>query len=151
MPNIPLCAKRSSSSTARKSASTRGFSPAWRSCCANCAREVRWGIVTNKATRFTERIVSKLGLKPDCVVCGDTTPHLKPHPAPLLHAAEELRLAPQSCFYVGDDLRDMQAARAAGMQAIAVEWGYHHPEQGAPGTWQAAMVIAHPMDLVKHL
>jgi 2-phosphoglycolate phosphatase len=115
------------------------------------AREMRWGIVTNKATRFTERIVSKLRLKPDCVVCGDTTPHLKPHPAPLLHAAEELRLAPQSCYYVGDDLRDMQAARAAGMQPVAVEWGYHHPEHGAPGTWQAAMVIAQPMDLVKHL
>jgi phosphoglycolate phosphatase len=114
-------------------------------------REVRWGIVTNKATRFTERIVSKLGLKPDCVVCGDTTEHLKPHAAPLLHAAEELGRAPQSCFYLGDDLRDMQAARAAGMQAVAVEWGYHHPEQGAPGTWQAQIVIAHPLELVKHL
>ncbi len=115
------------------------------------ARGLRWGIVTNKATRFTERIVSKLGLKPDCVVCGDTTPHLKPHPAPLLHAAEELKLAPKHCLYVGDDLRDMQAARAAGMTPVAVEWGYHHPEQGTPGTWQAAMVIAHPLDLVKHL
>jgi phosphoglycolate phosphatase len=114
-------------------------------------REVRWGIVTNKATRFTERIVSRLGLKPDCVVCGDTTEHLKPHAAPLLHAAEELALAPQSCFYVGDDLRDMQAAHAAGMRAVAVEWGYHHPDNGQPGTWQADFVIGHPMDLAKHL
>jgi len=115
------------------------------------SREVRWGIVTNKATRFTERIITKLGLKPDCVVCGDTTPHLKPHPAPLLHAAKDLNLPAQSCFYLGDDLRDMQAARAAGMRPVAVEWGYHHPENGGPGTWQAAAVIAHPMDLVKHL
>ena len=114
-------------------------------------RGVRWGIVTNKATRFTERIIAKLGLKPDCVVCGDTTPHLKPHPAPLLHAAEDLSLPAQDCFYLGDDLRDMQAARAAGMRPVAVEWGYHHPEHGGPGTWQAAAVIAHPMDLVKHL
>ena len=115
------------------------------------AREIRWGIVTNKATRFTEQIVSALKLKPDCVACGDTTPHLKPHPASLLHAAEQLGLAPASCCYLGDDLRDMKAARAAGMRPIAVEWGYHHPESGGPGTWEADAVIAHPMDLIKHL
>jgi N-acetyl-D-muramate 6-phosphate phosphatase len=115
------------------------------------ARAIAWGIVTNKATRFTERIVLQLNLKPDCVACGDTTPHLKPHPASLLHAAEQLKLLPASCVYVGDDLRDMQAARAAGMRPIAVEWGYHHPDQGGPGTWQAAAIIAHPLDLIAHL
>ena len=115
------------------------------------AREILWGIVTNKATRFTERIILELKLKPDCVACGDTTPHLKPHPASLLHAAMQLDLPPTSCWYLGDDLRDMQAAHAAGMSAIAVEWGYHHPEQGGPGTWEAAAVIAHPMELLRHL
>src|SRR5918999_1194950 len=110
------------------------------------ARDIRWGIVTNKATRFTEQIVLSLKLKPDCVACGDTTPHLKPHPASLLHAAEQLRLPPAGCCYLGDDLRDMKAARAAGMRPIAVEWGYHHPESGAPGTWQADAIIAHPLD-----
>jgi phosphoglycolate phosphatase len=115
------------------------------------SRAIAWGIVTNKATRFTERIVSQLGLEPDCVACGDTTPHLKPHPAPLLHAAEQLKLSPQECVYLGDDLRDMQAAHAAGMRPIAVEWGYHHPEQGGPGAWDAAAVIAHPMELIRHL
>jgi N-acetyl-D-muramate 6-phosphate phosphatase len=115
------------------------------------AREIRWGIVTNKATRFTEQIVSKLGLNPDCVACGDTTAHLKPHPASLLHAAEQLRLSPGSCCYLGDDLRDMKAAQAAGMRPIAVEWGYHHPDSGGPGTWQAAAVIGHPLDLMEHL
>jgi phosphoglycolate phosphatase len=114
-------------------------------------RSIAWGLVTNKATRFTERIVATLGLKPDCVVCGDSTPHLKPHPAPLLRAAEQLTLSPEQCLYLGDDLRDMQAARAAGMRPIAVEWGYHHPDQGGPGTWQAAAVIAHPLDLIAHL
>lgn len=114
-------------------------------------RDLRWGIVTNKATRFTERIIAKLGLKPDCVVCGDSTPHLKPHPAPLLHAAEQLGLLPPSCFFLGDDLRDMQAARAAGMRPVAVEWGYHHPANGGPGTWEASAVITHPMDLVRYL
>jgi len=112
------------------------------------AREIRWGIVTNKATRFTDRIVEALKLKPDCIACGDTTPHLKPHPASLLHAAEVLNLGPRECMYLGDDLRDIQAARAAGMRPVAVEWGYHHPEQGGPGTWQADAVIRRPQDLV---
>jgi N-acetyl-D-muramate 6-phosphate phosphatase len=112
------------------------------------AREIKWGIVTNKATRFTDRIVEALRLKPDCIACGDTTPHLKPHPASLLHAAEVLNLAPSACLYLGDDLRDIQAAHAAGMRPVAVEWGYHHPEHGGPGTWQAGAVIAHPKDLI---
>jgi 2-phosphoglycolate phosphatase len=115
------------------------------------SRDIRWGIVTNKATRFTERIVAALDLVPDCVVCGDTTAHLKPHPAPMLHAAQQLKLHCADCCFLGDDLRDMQAARAAGMRAIAVEWGYHHPEHGGPGTWQADAVIAHPLDLIAHL
>jgi 2-phosphoglycolate phosphatase len=114
-------------------------------------RDIRWGIVTNKSTRFTEAIVSALDLKPDCVTCGDTTPHLKPHPAPLLHAAAQLNLPPAACCYLGDDLRDMKAAHAAGMRAIAVDWGYHHPESGGPGTWEAEAVIAHPLDLLRRL
>jgi len=103
------------------------------------------------ATRFTELIVQALGLAPGCVVCGDTTPHLKPHPAPMLHAAGLLSLAPQDCLYLGDDRRDIQAAHAAGMRAVAVDWGYHHPEGGGPDTWQADAVIARPGDLLKLL
>ena len=115
------------------------------------AREIRWGIVTNKSTRFTEQIVLALKLEPDCLACGDTTPHLKPHPASLLHAAAQLKLAPAQCCYLGDDLRDMKAAIAAGMRPIAVDWGYHHPESGGPGTWDAETVIAHPLDLLSRL
>jgi phosphoglycolate phosphatase len=115
------------------------------------SRRIPWGIVTNKATRFTERLVAELKLKPDCVACGDTTPYLKPHPASLLHAAGQLKLPPASCLYLGDDLRDMKAAQAAGARPIAVEWGYHHPDGGGPGTWQAAAVISHPMDLMRLL
>jgi phosphoglycolate phosphatase len=115
------------------------------------ARDVRWGIVTNKSTRFTDAIVAALELDPDCVACGDTTPHLKPHPASLLHAAEQLRLPPAECCYLGDDLRDIKAAQAAGMRPIAVDWGYHHPESGGPNTWQAECIIAHPLDLLRHL
>jgi len=115
------------------------------------ARGLRWGIVTNKATRFTQPIVAALGISPDCVVCGDTTPHIKPHPAPLLHAAERLALAPAECCYLGDDLRDVQAAHAAGMRAIAVEYGYHGIDNGGPGSWNADAIIAHPIELIAHL
>jgi phosphoglycolate phosphatase len=115
------------------------------------ARRIAWGIVTNKALRFTEKILYELDVRPDCVVGGDSTPHLKPHPASLLLAAEKLKLAADKCAYLGDDLRDMQAARAAGMRPIAVQWGYHHPDSGHPETWQAEAVIADPLDLLGYL
>lgn len=114
-------------------------------------RKIAWGIVTNKSSRFTARIVAGLKVAPACVVCGDSTPHLKPHPAPLLLAADQLKLAPQRCFYVGDDLRDMQAARAAGMRAVAVEWGYTSPDNAGPREWNAEAVIASPGRLLQLL
>ena len=90
------------------------------------AAGIPWGIVTNKATRFTVPIVAGLGLarRAVVVVCGDTTPHSKPHPEPLLRAARAMGLEPESVAYVGDDLRDAQAARAAGMPMVAATWGY---------------------------
>ena len=113
------------------------------------ARRLQWGIVTNKSTRLTRLLVKELGLESRvaCVVCGDSTPHLKPNPASLLHAARELALAPRECVYLGDDLRDIQAARSAGMRCIAVEWGYG---EGLPA-WNADAVIARPPDLLEFL
>ena len=115
------------------------------------SRDIAWGIVTNKATRFTEQILKALELTPDCVVCGDTTPHTKPHPAPLLRAAEVLQLSAAACWYVGDDLRDIQAARASGMRAVAVEWGYHSPDNAGPRAWSADLVLSQPLELIDHL
>ena len=110
------------------------------------AQGLRWGIVTNKSTTLTLRVVAALGLttRAACVVCGDSTPHLKPNPASLLHAAAQLSLVPQACVYLGDDLRDIQAARAAGMRSVAVGWGYGADLQA----WQADAVIDQPPDLV---
>jgi 2-phosphoglycolate phosphatase len=110
------------------------------------SRGMRWGIVTNKSTQLTRKIVAALGLdsRAACVVCGDTTPHLKPHPASLLHAAQELALEPAACIYLGDDLRDVQAARSAGMRSVAVRWGYGSNLD----SWQADAIIAQPLDLV---
>jgi 2-phosphoglycolate phosphatase len=108
-----------------------------------------WGIVTNKAARFTMPIVTGLGLaqRAAVVVCGDTTPHSKPHPEPLLVAARAMGLAPQSVVYVGDDLRDAQAARAAGMPMIAATWGYLG--LGEPvEAWGADAVADSPSDVL---
>ena len=85
-----------------------------------------WGIVTNKIARFTDPLVRALDLhrRAACVVSGDTTAHAKPHPLPLLHAAREAGRSAAEAIYVGDDLRDVQAGRAAGMATIAVRYGY---------------------------
>jgi phosphoglycolate phosphatase len=102
------------------------------------AQGLAWGIVTNKVTHLTRPIVEHLGLMPHCaaLVCGDTTPHSKPHPAPLLHAAQEAGYGIERCVYVGDDLRDVQAAHAAGMPAIAAAYGYLG-DGGPVEAWQA--------------
>lgn len=114
-------------------------------------RSLAWGIVTNKATRFTVPLVQRIGLgEAGCVVCGDTTPHAKPHPAPLLEAARQIGVSPEACLYVGDDLRDIQAARAAGMGAIAAAYGYLGT--GGPlAEWNADAIIDLPLDLLAHL
>jgi N-acetyl-D-muramate 6-phosphate phosphatase len=115
-------------------------------------RGLPWGIVTNKAERFTFPLLAALGLaaRTACVVGGDTTGHVKPHPDPLLYAARALGLAPAGCLYVGDDLRDVQAARAAGMPVLAAAYGYLGDE-GDPAAWGADAVIAHPLETLIHL
>lgn len=114
-------------------------------------RGLRWGIVTNKAERFTHPIVAALGLteRASTVVCGDTTPHAKPHPEPLFHAARELQLTPHHCIYVGDDERDMVAGRAAGMRTVAAAYGYCASTE--PAHWQADTIIYTPGELLNWL
>lgn len=111
-----------------------------------------WGIVTNKAQRFTDPLVLALGLHSQAatVISGDTTPHAKPHPAPLLEAARRMKLAPGMCLYVGDDLRDVQAGKAAGMRTVAAAWGYLGA--GEPiDAWGADHVIETPDQLLSLL
>ena len=102
-----------------------------------------WGIVTNKVAWLAEPLIARLGLAPAVTVCGDTTPHPKPHPAPLQHAARQAGFAPEACLYIGDDLRDIRAGKAAGMPTLAAAWGYCG--DAAPvHTWQADAVIDSP-------
>jgi phosphoglycolate phosphatase len=113
---------------------------------------LRWGIVTNKASRFTMPVVHALGLaaRAAVVISGDTTPHAKPHPEPLLEAARRMGVKPAQCVYVGDDLRDVQAGRAAGMRTVVAAWGYLG--MGEPiASWQADAVIEQPQELLQWL
>jgi phosphoglycolate phosphatase len=115
------------------------------------ARGLRWGVVTNKAERFAKPLIEQLGLqsRAACIIGGDTTPHLKPHPASLFAACERLGLPPADCLYVGDDERDILAARAAGMGAVAAAYGYLNGHD--PYAWKADAVIAAPPDLLARL
>jgi 2-phosphoglycolate phosphatase len=116
------------------------------------SRGLRWGIVTNKHARFTVPVVKALELaqRAGTIVSGDTTPHPKPHPAPLFHAAHAMGVAPASCVYVGDDLRDIQAGNAAGMPTIVADYGYMGAGD-ASTTWPATGRIARPQDLLAWL
>jgi N-acetyl-D-muramate 6-phosphate phosphatase len=116
------------------------------------ARALAWGIVTNKATRFTAPLLAGLGLagRAGTVVCGDTTPHAKPHPAPLLAAASEIGVDPAACVYVGDAARDIDAGVAAGMRTLVAGYGYIEPHE-APESWPADGLIATPSALLAWL
>jgi phosphoglycolate phosphatase len=109
----------------------------------------RWGIVTNKAERLARLLVAKLEVSPACIIGGDSTPHIKPHPAPLLAACGLIGEPPAGCIYLGDDKRDIEAARASGMKAAAVRWGYLNGSD--PGTWGADWVIDAPGDVLRLL
>ena len=115
-------------------------------------QSMKWGVVTNKMTRFTSLIAQRVALFGDAgaIVSGDSTPYSKPHPAPLFAAAEQLGLEPHECIYVGDDERDIQAGRAAGMGTVAAMYGYLGT--GAmPAGWGADAMIYSPLDLLKLL
>lgn len=111
--------------------------------------DIPWGVVTNKAARFTVPLMRELGLheRAASIVSGDSVPVPKPDPAGLRLAASELGVEVRDCIYVGDDERDIQAARAAGMRSVTAAFGYlgcarHHSEWGADHT------IHHPLELL---
>lgn len=112
------------------------------------AEGIKWGVVTNKTSRYTLPVMAALGLerRAACIVSGDSAPLPKPAADPLLLASTLAGTLPACCLYVGDDLRDMQAARAAGMGAIAAAWGYLG--DGLPlEAWGADAIIHSPGEL----
>ena len=88
------------------------------------------GCVTNKAEQFTLPLLKDLGIYEyfSIVICGDTLEQKKPHPAPLLHAAEFFKVSPEQSLMVGDSISDVKAARAAGFQIACLPYGYNHGE-----------------------
>jgi phosphoglycolate phosphatase len=90
------------------------------------SRQIAWGVVTNKAQRFTVPLTRQMPLfaSAGAIVSGDTTAHAKPHPEPLLEAARRMQVDPAHCVYVGDDERDIVAGLAAGMATVAATYGY---------------------------
>ncbi|MAW34085.1 MAG: phosphoglycolate phosphatase [Proteobacteria bacterium] len=111
--------------------------------------KVPWGVVTNKSHRFTVPLLKGLNIfnRAACVISGDTTPHPKPHPAPLFEAARQLGLDPSQCIYIGDDERDIKAAIAANMDSVAALYGYLGINS-PPEAWGATYLIVNPSDLL---
>lgn len=108
-----------------------------------------WGVVTNKSKRFTDPLTQAMPLFSSAavVISGDTTPHAKPHPAPLLEAAKRLGIAPTACVYVGDDERDIVAGHAAQMRTVAATYGYLGVQSDVQ-SWQAHAQIETPAQLL---
>ena len=111
-----------------------------------------WGIVTNKPSFLTAPLLCALQLheRPACVVSGDTLPEKKPHPAPLLHACKQMNTVPNRAIYIGDDERDVEAGRRAGMTTLVAAWGYI-AEQDDVTLWNADGVIQQPQGLIDWL
>ena len=115
-------------------------------------RGMPWGVVTNKSERFTHPLTQAMPLfaSASTVVCGDTTPHAKPHPEPLFEAARRMAVDPAHCVYVGDDERDIVAGHAAGMRTVAATYGYLG-SVGDVKCWNAHLEIEFPTHLLKSL
>ena len=112
--------------------------------------KIPWGIVTNKSERFTHPLTELMGLRQRAAstVCGDTTAHPKPHPEPILHAARIANTDPTKSIYVGDDIRDVIAGKAAGMHTVAAAYGYCGCKE-PPEAWGADYIIHNPLDLLQ--
>ncbi len=104
-----------------------------------------WGIVTNKPAWLTDPLLDQMQLRKRAatVVSGDTLAQSKPHPAPLLLAAEQTGSAVENCLYIGDAERDVVAGNAAGMQTMVALYGYLCAED-QPERWGADVLVESP-------
>lgn len=112
---------------------------------------IPWGIVTNKPEWLTTPLLEQMALsqRTAVVICGDTLEQRKPHPLPLIVAAETIGISCAKCVYIGDDLRDIDAGRAANMKTLIAAYGYIRQDTNLD-EWQAEGIIEHPLDLLSH-
>ena len=110
----------------------------------------RWGIITNKPEYLAKQIIPQLGWESRSAILlgGDTLAQCKPHPLPLLHSAEVLGEAVDECVYVGDDKRDIEAARAAGMRSVVALWGYRSEDE-QPAEWGGSVMAASVQEMLE--
>ncbi|NTS77939.1 HAD-IA family hydrolase [Catenovulum sp. SM1970] len=114
--------------------------------------QIPWGIVTNKPGYLTDALIVDFPEFAACkvIISGDTLAQRKPHPAPLLHAAELMSVNPENCWYVGDAERDIAAGNAANMTTFTANWGYTRDELPIE-QWRADWQLIEPNSLLKHL
>jgi 2-phosphoglycolate phosphatase len=109
------------------------------------AQGLKWGVVTNKRERFTNRLMDALKLtdRAACIISGDTTDNPKPHVEPMLAACKKAEVKPQECVYIGDAVHDVAAGKNAHMKTLAALYGYLKPGD-TPETWGADALIESP-------
>ncbi len=115
-------------------------------------KNIPWGIVTNKPERFTQEIVTRLGLdkRAQCIISGDTLSRRKPHPDPILYACKLMNAAPENTFYIGDTHIDVLASQAAGTKTLVVMYGYTSDDEN-PQSWNADGYLQSPCDVMNWL
>lgn len=109
---------------------------------------LKWGVITNKRQRFTQPLLDALGLsqRAACIISGDSTPHSKPHPLPMLTGCEQAGVAAQECVYIGDASHDIAAGRAAAMKTLVATYGFLKPDD-QPEQWGADLLVASPLHI----
>lgn len=120
-----------------------GLFPGMRSLLDQCIESgMYWGIVTNKPEYLTNLLVDRLGLADSavCIIGGDSLPQRKPHPLPIRHACGLTDVSPENCIFVGDSIRDIQAGSRAGVDTLAVTYGYIPPGD-EPQSWGADFIV----------
>ncbi|EKD71021.1 MAG: hypothetical protein ACD_46C00292G0002 [uncultured bacterium] len=115
-------------------------------------KNIPWGIVTNKPSRFTFDLLKALKLdhRAACIICGDSLSRRKPDPDQILHACELLKQSPENCLYIGDTQTDALASRAAGTKTLIVLYGYLQ-EHEDPFAWGADGYAKVPADIIAWL
>ena len=115
------------------------------------ANGIRWGVISNKLEYLVRRLVQQLGLGHRVALAygGDTAPRAKPWPDPLKMALQETGLTARQCVYIGDDLRDIQAAHAVDMPAVAAAYGYGNPNEIPQ--WRADHIVTSPQEFLAML